>query len=296
MKKISILTACIAALLTGCLKDDPNVDFGSLKPTVEIINSGLGYFSSASLTFPSDTLVVPIQINLASVNRLDKDITVTFGVDDQALQDYNSLGGAQYERMPDSSYSLPTTTVTIAAGQRLVTVDISFYHHTFDPSKSYMLPISITDADGVDLTSNFNTQYFHVIGNPIAGTYEQYWSRWNDVADTLSGEDGALYYKYDVGPVVFSPVDANTISVQSQGTGETNLISFTNTDGVLSDFTVAFDPAEFDPNSPAYLGVTATSGPFLLAADPITGYYRVYWTYLNSSGAARAIINEYIKE
>jgi hypothetical protein len=292
MKKISILSICIAALLTGCLKDTPNVDFSTVKPTVMLINSGLGYFSSAALIFPSDTLTVPIQINLASVDRMNKDINVQLAVDDKALSDYNSTSGIQFEKMADSSYSFPTTSATIAAGQRLVTLNITFYKHTFDPSKSYMLPISITSADGVDLSSNFNTMYFHVIGNPIAGTYGELWTRWN-ASDTT----GAPTYDHlDVGPVVFSPVDATTISVQSQGTGETNIISFTNDNGTLTNFAVAFDPSEFDPSSPNYLGVTLTSGPFLLYADPIVGAYNVYWEYNNSAGSHRCILNEYQKE
>jgi hypothetical protein len=291
MKKISILSICIAALLTGCLKDTPNVDFSTIKPTVMLINSGLGYFSSAAINFTSDTVSVPIQVNLASADRLSKDLTVQLGVNDQAISDYNATSGIQYEKMADSSYSFPTTSVTIAAGQRLVIVNVTFYKHTFDPAKSYMLPISIISADGADLSSNFNTMYFHVIGNPIAGTYSELWTRWN-ASDTT----GAPAYDHvDVGPVVFSPVDATTISVQSQGTGETNIISFTNNNGTLTDFSVAFDPAEFDPNNPSYLGVTATSGPFLLYADPVLNIYHVYWTYNNSAGSARCILNEYQK-
>jgi Domain of unknown function (DUF1735) len=291
MKKISILSICIVALLTGCLKDSPNVDFSQIKPTVMMINSGLGYFSSAALNFTSDTITVPIQVNLASVDRMSKDITVQLAIDDQALSDYNATSGIQYEKMADSSFSFPTTSGTIAAGQRLLIINVTFYKHTFDPSKSYMLPISITSADGVDLSSNFNTMYFHVIGNPIAGSYSELWTRWN--ASDTTGEPA--YDHVDVGPVVFSPVDATTISVVSEGTGETNIISFTNDNGTLSNFAVAFDPAQFDPANSAYLGVTLTSGPFLLYADPVLNIYHVYWTYNNSAGSARCILNEYQK-
>ena len=154
-----------------------------------------------------------------------------------------------------------------------------------------MLPISITSGDGIELSSNFNTMYFHVIGNPIAGTYSELWTRWN--ASDTTGEPA--YDHVDVGPVVFSPVDATTISVVSQGTGETNIISFTNDNGTLSNFAVAFDPAQFDPSNSAYLGVTLTSGPFLLYADPVLSGISRYWTYNNSSGSARCILNEYQK-
>ena len=94
--------------VTGCLKDTRTVDFSTIKPTVKIINSGLGYFSGAALNFSSDTITVPIPINLASVNRLGKDMTMPLAVDDHALSDYNSSGGGlQYEKMADSSFSFP---------------------------------------------------------------------------------------------------------------------------------------------------------------------------------------------
>ena len=42
-----------------------------------------------------------------------------------------------------------------------------------------MLPISITDASGKSLTSNQNTIYFHIIGNPLAGPYNVAGTRYN---------------------------------------------------------------------------------------------------------------------
>jgi hypothetical protein len=286
MKKISIFAAFLAFCLSGCLKDTPNVDFSTVKPTVEIINSGLGYFASSALIFSTDTLTVPIPVNLASVNTLNKDLTITLAVDNSALTNYNGMGGLQYELMGDSSYSFPTKTVTIPAGKRLDTVWVTFYGHTLDPTKNYMLPISITDGDGIDLTGNFNTMYFHAIGNPIAGSYGELWTRWN-ATDTT----GAPTYDHlDVGPVTFSPESPTEISVVSGGTGDQDFISFTNNGGVLSDFSVSFHDDQI-----ASLGITITSGPVLLLADPISGAYNVYFTYNNSSGLPRCILNEYKK-
>ena len=157
---------------------------------------------------------------------------------------------------------------------------------TLDPTKNYMLPISITDGDGVDLTGNFNTMYFHAIGNPIAGSYGELWTRWN-----ASDTSGAPTYDHlDVGPVTFSPESPTEISVVSGGTGDQDFISFTNNGGVLTDFSVSFDDAQI-----ASLGITVTSGPYLLLADPISGAYNVYFTYNNSSGLPRCILNEYKK-
>jgi len=305
MKKISILTVCIAALLTGCLKDDAPVDFGQIKPTVMLINSGLGYFSSAALIFASDTLTVPFQVNLASQDRFSKDITVELGVDDQAISDYNAKGGIQYEKMADSSYSFPTSSVTIAAGQRVVTVYVTFYKHTFDPSKSYMLPISITSADGTDLSSNFNTMYFHVIGNPLAGSYSWDFYRWNDAADTTGPPNSTVFEGEDA---VGGPVDATTILLpegylDANGLGLGGVsIGFTNTNGVISDPYVFIDEATqkaIDDN-----GFQVITAPkiisYQIVGDASTHYtgstFRVYFEIVNSSGGNRKTINNYTKK
>lgn len=288
MKKISIITILSGLLLTGCLKDDPNVDFSHPSTVVQFINAGLGYFSSDALLFKSDTLTVPITVNLASVNPLNKDITVSISVDDAAFNTYNGTSTTKYVKMADSSYSLPKKTVTIPAGKRIDTLYISFYKHTFDPSKSYLLPISITDASGITIASNFQTHYFHVIGNPIAGTYEQYWSRWN-AADSLGGaaSPNLVAYKEDEGTVTFSPIDPTSIEVTSLVTGDVDSLYFTNNNGVFSDFGVKVLPIS---------GVTSNTSGVLEAADPATGYYRISFGYVNASGASRVVVNEYIKQ
>ena len=288
MKKIAIITLLLGLIFSGCLKDSPNDNFNGLSPTVGFINAGLGYFSSDALTFSSDTLTVPMAINLASVNTLSKDITVTIGVDVTTANTYNATSAVKYVLMADSSYSLPVKTITIPSGKRIDTLNVSFYKHTFDPSKSYLLAISITDASGITIASNFQTHYFHVIGNPIAGTYEEYWSRWQ-TGDSSGGAATALYYKYDVGPVIFTPVDPTSIEVTSEGTGDVDSIYFTNNNGVLSNFAGKVLPL---PTT----DFTSNTAGTLEAADPATGYYRISFNYVNLSGSTRTIVNEYIKQ
>lgn len=292
MKKISILTAFITIILTGCLKDDPNVDFGQLKPTIELINSGLGYFSSAALLFPSDTLTVPVVVNLASVDRLDKDITVTLAVDPDAVTAYNSQGGLQFDLMNPSSYSFPVTSVTIPAGKRIDTVYVSFYQHTFDPVVNYMLPISITDASGINLSSNFNTQYFHVFGNPIAGSYLWDFKRW-DASDSTSVPLSSLSFFGE--PTSFAPDDPTTIEVPSGYYIQPRyVLSFDNNNGVLSNFSVSLNTD--DVQTMADNGVTVVNGPNILIADPIANVYEFQYTVLNTTPANRYIVDKYYGE
>lgn len=288
---INLLAAVI--LSPSCVKDyrDGETNFSNVQPSVIIAEGGLSgnSFSNAALTFPGTDSVdtAHFHVNYAATNVAPTDEQVNLAVDSNALASYNGLNGLQYELMPDSDYSFTATQVTVPKGNNYTSaIPVTFYPDKIDPSKNFMLPISITSApSGTIMSNNQNTIYFHAIGNPIAGTYEQYWSRWN-ASDSSGGSATALYYKYDVGPVVFAPNSPTQVQVTSQGTGETNIIDFENNNGVLSNFTVTI------PNNVA--GITIGTGN-MDAADPAAGYYRVSFPYVNSSNLPRTIVNEYIK-
>jgi hypothetical protein len=290
---MNLLAAIIFS--SSCVKDyrDGETNFSGVQPTVIIAEGGLSgtSFGNAAVTFPgTDTSdIANFHVNYAATNVAPADEVVGLAVDSDAIANYNrdSLG-LQYELMPDSDYSFTATSVTVPKGNNYTAaIPVTFYPDKIDASKNYMLPISITSVpSGTMMSNNQNTIYYHAIGNPIAGSYGELWTRWN-ASDTT----GAPTYDHlDVGPVTFSPVDATTIAVQSGGTGETSYISFTNNNGTLSDFTVAFDDSQI-----ASLGITVTTGPFLLLADPISGAYNVYFEYNNSSGLHRCILDEYKK-
>jgi len=296
MKKIFIVVISIIAVCsTGCLKDQFGTDlYATGNPILEFeypqggghndIGSGLEYFAGGALTYPatdiSDTTF--FIVNLASTNTLGKDLSITIGPDPKALLDNYSNDSITYVAMPDSDYALLSTSATIKAGQRQDTFYIVFYPSKIDPTQNFMLPITVTsNSQNIPVSGNFGHIYIHTIGNPIVGNYDQEWIRYN-AADTT----GTPAYDLDLGTVVFSPVSPTEISVGSQGTGETDLISFTNTAGVLSNFQVAITPVS---------GITEGT-PVLEVADPVNGIYRVYFTYKNSAGSPRCIINVYRKQ
>jgi hypothetical protein len=155
-------------LLPACLKDNPAVDFSTVGTIIEVLpvnGGGLENFSAAELDLdPADAIdSADIVLNIASPNPLNKTLTISMEVNDALRSEYNTNNTDQYDALPDSVYSFPVTSGTIAAGSRLDTLKVYFYPSKIDTTKNYMLPVSIKDAQGETISGNFNTVYFHTI-------------------------------------------------------------------------------------------------------------------------------------
>jgi hypothetical protein len=284
------LLLSIALLQGSCIKSRPGeTNFGQIQPTVLIPEGGLSTFSSEALVFPatdaSDT--ANFHVNYAATNVAAADETVTLAVDTAAVTSFNSSSAIQYVLAPDSLFSFTTNTVTVKKGDNYTSaIPLVVYPSKVDPTKNYMIPISIKTAPaGAIISANYGTIYYHLIGNPIAGTYEEYYSRWN-AADSNSGAAGALVYQSDVGAITFAPNSPTEIAAVSEGIGETDIIDFTNTAGTLSNFSVTIPPV---------VGITVGS-PSFVRADPVNGIYEIYFPYVNGSGANRVIVDKYVKK
>ncbi|HEY2348495.1 MAG TPA: DUF1735 domain-containing protein [Puia sp.] len=164
-KNIFLLSGIIL-LLSSCLKDTPAVDFSSVGTIIEILppnGGGLENFDAAALEFDpaDDEASADIDLNIASPKPLTKSLTITMAVDDGLRAAYNAANGTDYQPMPDSVYSFPVKSGSIAAGDRLDTLRIAFYPSKIDTTKSYMLPVKISDAQGENISGNFGAIYFH---------------------------------------------------------------------------------------------------------------------------------------
>ncbi len=305
--KLSTLTILFIASLfmSSCIKDyrDGETNFSNLQPTVSIVEGGLAQFNSESLVYPntdvSDTTIFRVDYAATSVAPTNE--TVTLSIDTALVAAYNSANGltgtsSAYQVMPDSLYSYSTTSATIAAGQSYSPAIpfVIFPDKITDPTVSYMLPITISGApNGSTISGNYGTIYYHVIGNPIAGTYEDAeWLRWNE-SDT-SGAPSYDFTYADLGDVTFAPLSSTEIAVQSNANGATYDISFTNNGGVLSNFSTTIDPASY-----ANFGLAQiTAAPVMEIADPVNGIYRITFGYNNTSvpPGARVIRETFIKE
>jgi len=211
MKKSFLYILAASALFTGCLKDDPNTNFANLEPLAEIStsslngnlgapSSGLDYFKQATLpSFVSDDpFEVTFNVNITGEYAPNKDINVTLAVDDNLRTSYNAgpktqSNGVTFDAMPDSVYTFATKTATIKAGSRLAEFKVTFDPTKYDPSKSYLLPIKISDASGLKVSGNLGAIYIHNLGNKLAGVYTVKGTRWNYVGSvTWDGSPASL--------------------------------------------------------------------------------------------------------
>ena len=170
MKKIHIsLLALVILLLYACVKDKPAVDFSTVGTIIEILpvnGGGLENFGEAELNFDATEAIdsAAIVLNIASPKPLNNTLTITMEVNDSLRSIYNSANPVQYDVLPDSLYSFPVKSVTIPKGERLDTLQVYFYPSKIDTTKNYMLPISIHDAQGQNISGNFGAIYFHTNG------------------------------------------------------------------------------------------------------------------------------------
>lgn len=298
MKRISIIvTSLLTLTLASCLKDRPNTDFSgtqsqyiaeittsSTNGTLNAPSAGSStYFGGSNLNFSGadDPDTISFTVNIASDFPPTKDIALTLGVDPQALANYNAGGPPTlFEQFPDSTASFPVKTATIKAGSRLATFYVYFHPDKIDPTHSYMLPISITSAPGTTISGNFGTIYYHMIGNPLAGNYTDEWIRYNTATQTGSPAFDQL------STVSFVPVTPTQVSI-TDPTGMAYQLSFDNSGGTLSNFTVAFPKS--GSGSADAAGITITGGPTIVLADPVNKKFTFNFTYNNSAGAARNI-------
>jgi len=183
LKKL-ILPFAASLVFIGCEKPETTDQLGDNGQKILTFKSvgGLGPNFSNSTFVPADPTstseTLEFQLEYLGPQVFENDVTITVGLDEAARLAYNATSGPlnQYAAMPDSMYTLNTTSAVIKAGDVFSsTLSITFNPSYFDPAVSYMVPITITNISGapsdVKKAPSTGTVYFHVIGNPLAGSY-----------------------------------------------------------------------------------------------------------------------------
>jgi len=305
MKKIFAINkwllpaVALVTSLSSCLKDQDYEDglYGSIRNTeggkyVSLRTSGLNNFQRSSILIDPlspdyDTVAVFIDLDVAQ--KTTSPVTIKLGLDDSKRQAYNTATGKNFQQVTDAMVKIENTSLTIPAGERVVQTNLILKQDLFDPSKSYLIPVTILESPEASLSSNLNTRYFNVIGNPFAGPTLHDFARWDN--NTGTGNQSGLSYTDE--PRTILPITETSFSVPSGYFVEPNYnVSFTNTAGVYTDFKVILNPDDVK-----YMkdnGVEIIQAPKVLSADPLTKTFKFQYIVQSvASGAYRYIIDTY---
>jgi len=181
IKRSLIPALAVVLSLSSCLKDDnANLDFDSVSGKVYV---GIADASPSSSTFNSTSFGVvssaaesTTQLTLTYIGAAANsgtDVTIKVETDKKIIDQYNAARGTNYLPLEPANYSLPSTKITIPAGQKTVKFPVVIKPSTItNTNAAYVLPIVITDASGKEISGNYGKHMVLVtIKNPYDGVY-----------------------------------------------------------------------------------------------------------------------------
>ncbi len=171
---ITLLASMAVLNLSSCLKDPRYYTFANVQALVELplaAANGLGNLTPEALPITATPQTIQLVVNIASPAPLNKSVTVKLAIQQSAVDAYNTANGTSYTILPAADYTVSSLTVTIPAGKREAIVPIQVNTSLVDPSGQFILPFTITDGGGVQI-SNYNTILLNVEAkNQYDGTY-----------------------------------------------------------------------------------------------------------------------------
>ncbi|GAB4024110.1 DUF1735 domain-containing protein [Spirosoma gilvum] len=162
-KVFNIFVAVSVTLgLTSCLNDDEHfVDFAGSGYVAEIpYAANRSILKTVSVSASSASTVAPVDVNIASPNPPTQDLPITVAIDQAALTAYNTANKTSYTLLPTTAYQLTNPAVTVAAGQRIATVNVNLVGTQVPATGGpYAIPVSITTVpSNVVISANNHTQ------------------------------------------------------------------------------------------------------------------------------------------
>lgn len=300
MKKITAIVIVLATVTFGCNKNDYIKLSDSDKSVVMFTaNDGAPTFPKISYA-PNGSLTdeylsfddVTVKTKFDGPVTAPSDITVTYSIDAAALTKLNADAAAAnpaykpFDLMPDSTFSLLVTSDVIKKGEVYapkVFDNVVTHPQKIDPSKNYMIPISVKSSAYPSAVGS-KTIFIFIIGNPLAGGYNNVGTRYNYT--------GVIGYTGGPIPPGGAPSACPAFKVLIPTNDKLCVVDYANLGtGTGRDYLITYDPAISTTN----LDVTFTAG-FLAgisnvlfvthAYDPVLKKITLLSTYNNLPGGA----------
>lgn len=164
---LAVSFACAGVAFTGC-DDDITINAADTSK-LETVDGVYGYVRSAA----GARELTPISLfgDKAGAGHLylelskaaEKDVTVTFKVDEAALKTYNAAHGTSYTMYPADKLSLANGgTTTVKAGEKKSTAVELTINAGGSVGSTYAVAVSATINDGVEISAN-NQTYIYLV-------------------------------------------------------------------------------------------------------------------------------------
>lgn len=173
-----ICTAVLAIFLASCLDDTGYLDvYNGVNKDVAVVSIGQAEhgLNVKTIDIQPEPTTISVVVNAA---RLKTSSQVTLAIDPAILDRYNEEQAeldedwVDIEMLPADVFQIPSLTVTIPANTLDVPFTFTVNSGDIDLSKSYALPLVITDAENAVVASNLNTSIVNIlVKNAYDGKY-----------------------------------------------------------------------------------------------------------------------------
>lgn len=272
-KKYYPLAVAVCLLsFTACLKDDAHfTDFSKVGTIIELLDANPTLdLTTAALTYSKTPADLNTRVNVAAPYPLTSALNVTLSIDKAAFAKWKKDNAdTTTELLPDSTYTVPSTSVTIPANQRVASFVVKINPSKINLDHSYVLPVSISDASGQIISSTFKTILYSIsVKNIYDGTYT--------ATGTLIRQGNPI--QNITQDVVLSTVNGNTSYTQAPFFNQVGVALLIQ---VNADNTVTILP---DPSQA--IAIKPTAGK-ISTYDPAKKQFHLYYNYVNGSGLSR---------
>ncbi|PRD47663.1 BT_3987 domain-containing protein [Sphingobacterium haloxyli] len=124
-------------------------------------------------------------------NQLTENLVITFEVQPELVEPFNTQNGTNYEIAPENSYRLVQNTVTIPVGKtgsNSTRLEVNPLH--FGGTRPVLIPVSIQSTTGsVRIEESKRTTYYVVSGGYVTNPYTPYAKNDWEIHDFSSEED-----------------------------------------------------------------------------------------------------------
>lgn len=256
----------LVVLFSSCKKNDDNYDYRKMPTSVELpiaAYAGPSAYDNGGfkLDIPDTISTTPQSLStivlLSTTKTLSKAVTVTLTIDNAALTRLNAAHRALYIKdslaavkdsaslpdrtasqytiytmLPSNAYAVPNSTVTIPAGLTRGSYIVKLIGANLTLGTNYMLPVTITDAQGQAISYYKSVYYIIDLKSPFEGDYTANGS----IAFPTPSSDRSWTSR----DKQLTTVNANTIRTEVADLGDSNYFMYLT---VNADNSVTVKPA-----------------------------------------------------